>query len=337
MRRANSKPFWRESKGAWYCWIDGHQRSLGPKKQLAWGKYRELLEEKKEAARSQDWTVRQCFDYYLEHAASFKANTLRNRRQTLDRFCREAKVGGLPWRGLSVDHLESWLKLHADWSQSMRRSAINYVMAAFNHCVDRKKLAENPIHGLTKPRWERRREVISPEDERKVYEASKGAFRDILTVLRGTGARPGELCSARIEHYAGGIITLEEHKTDETGEDRTIYLTGEAREVAERLIGSRTEGPIFLNSRGQAWTPDTLYCRFKRLRKKLGLGDGVFPYNLRHRFTSDAINNGNANPALVAKALGHTDLKMLLKHYLKEDPEAVRRALEEINGPSRKT
>ena len=102
--------------------------------------------------------------------------------------------------------------------------------------------------------------------------------------------------------------------------------------MVERLIGARSEGPIFVNPRGDngVWTPDTLYCRFKRLRKKLGLGPGVFPYNLRSKFTSDAINNGNANPALIAKSLGHADLNMLLKHYLREDPDAVRRALEEV-------
>ena len=45
----------------------------------------------------------------------------------------------------------------------MRRSAINYVMAAFNYCVKRKKIAENPIHGIEKPAWERRKDVIRPE------------------------------------------------------------------------------------------------------------------------------------------------------------------------------
>lgn len=46
MRKPNSKPFWRASKRSSYCGIDGHQRSLGPKKNLAWGKYRELLEKR---------------------------------------------------------------------------------------------------------------------------------------------------------------------------------------------------------------------------------------------------------------------------------------------------
>lgn len=347
MRRKNSGPFLRGQRGIYYCWVEGNLRSLKTDKpKVAKSRYQQLLtdweRQKKEAARRKEeaerpkvWTVRECLDYYLAAAEGMKPNTHRNRKQTFDRFCKEAGVGTLRWHELTVEHLESWLDRHADWSASMRRSVINYVLAAFNHCVRRRKVTnvtENPLEGITKPRWERRREAISTDDERKVYEASKGPFRAILTALRETGARPSELCNARVEHYRDGVIVLDEHKTDETGGERTIYLNANVRALVERLIGVRTTGHIFRNARDDPWTPDTLYCRFKRLRKKLGLGDGVFPYSLRSKFTSDAINNANANPALIAKSLGHSDLNMLLKHYLREDPEAVRRALEEVTG-----
>jgi integrase len=331
MRRANSKPFWRESKAAYYCWIDGHLRSLGPKKNLAWGKYRKLLEDKERLTKSKAWTVRECFDYYLEHAAGFEANTLRNRKQTLDNFCAEAKVGRLPHMDLTVDHVEAWAKTHSEWSPSTRRTHLNSVMAAFNHCVKRKKIRENPIHGLEKPRWERRKEVIGADDERKVYDASKGAFRSVLSALRETGARPSELCKAGIENYADGMIVLTEHKEDGHVELRTIHLSPSLRTEVEELIAGRSEGPIWRNSRGEPWTPDTIYCRFKRLRKKLGLGEGVFPYAVRHRFASNAINESDANPAMVAKLLGHADMTTLMKNYFRENPEAAQKALAEIS------
>src|SRR5436189_215774 len=101
-------------------------------------------------------------------------------------------------RGIYYCWIEGHLKsLRTDrpkpWSASTRRTYIDHVMSAFNYCVRRKKIKENPIHGIERPRSERRKQVISIDDERKVYEASKGSFRDILTVLRETGARPGEL------------------------------------------------------------------------------------------------------------------------------------------------
>ena len=98
----------------------------------------------------------------------------------------------------------------------------------------------------------------------------------------------------------------------------------------EKIIGDRTSGPIWRNTRGEAWTPDTIYCRFKRLRKTLGLGEGVYPYSMRHRFASDAINESDANPAVVAKLLGHAGMETLMKNYFRENPEAAQKALAEI-------
>ncbi|HEY2157155.1 MAG TPA: tyrosine-type recombinase/integrase [Isosphaeraceae bacterium] len=325
----NSEPFWRESKGCFYCWIDGRQRSLGKKKQAAWAKYRELLSDRKKLERGR-WSVRECLDYYLEHAAGFEPNTLRNRRQTFDAFCAEARVSKLPAADLTIDHVEAWVKSHSEWSLSTRRSHINAVTAAFNHCVKRKKIRENPVKGIEKPRWERRKEIISSDDQQAIYDASSGPFRAMLTALRETGARPSELCNARVEHYRDGMIVLEEHKEDEHVELRTIHLTPALRSEVEALIGGRESGPIWRNSRGEAWTPDTIYCRFKRLRDKLGLGEGVYPYSFRHRFASDAINDSDANPAVVAKLLGHAGMETLMKNYFRENPEAAQKALAEI-------
>ncbi len=126
------------------------------------------------------------------------------------------------------------------------------------------------------------------------------------------------------------MIVLEEHKEDEHVEYRTIHLPPALRSEVEALIGDRTTGFIWLNTRGEAWTPDTIYCRFKRLKEKLNLGEGVYPYAMRHRFASDAINESDANPAVVARLLGHAGMETLMKNYFRENPEAAQKALAEI-------
>ena len=138
---------------------------------------------------SAPWTVRQCLDYYLEHAAGMKPNTLRNREQAFNRLCQEAKVDHLPWDAITADHVEAWIRTH-DWSASMRRSVINYVVAAFNYCMKRGKIAANPLQGIEKPRWQRRKDVMASEDLQAIYDASKGSFRDFLAVQMGTGGAP---------------------------------------------------------------------------------------------------------------------------------------------------
>jgi site-specific recombinase XerD len=79
-------------------------------------------------------------------------------------------------------------------------------------------------------------------------------------------------------------------------------------------MGNRTSGPLFLNSRGRAWTPNAISCRMKQLRKKLGLPLGTVAYAYRHSHATRALVNG-ADLATVAELLGHGDLKMLSQHY----------------------
>lgn len=334
----NSGPFLRGKRGIYYCWIEGNLRSLRTKKpKIAEANYRAMLAGW-EAERSKSaeppapvvLTARQCFDLYLGRAADFEANTLRVRKAALDDFARI--VGPLPHPEVTAEHLSQWLASHPNWSSSTRRGYINAVMAAFNHCVRRRRIAENPLEGVAKPRWERRSKVISTEDQAAILATARPPFRWILEALIETGARPSELCRAGVSDYKDGRIVLLEHKEDEHVEERIIYLTDAVKAQVERLIVGRAEGPIWRNAYGRPWTPDTLYCRFKRLRKDLGLGAGVFPYSARHRFASDAINQKNANPALVARFLGHADTSMLMKHYFREDPEAARRVLEELRG-----
>jgi integrase len=337
MPTKNSGPFLRGKRGIYYCWIDGHLRSLKTKKaRLAEGIYREMLKEweskKKQNEAPAPWTVRQVFNAYLAHVQAYKPNTHRNRKMILDAFRAEAEVGDLPWNGLTENHLEAWLKTKT-WSSSWTRSAINYVQSAFNHCLRRERgsgVTENPVRHVQKPPFRRRKAVMGVDDQKKLLDAAKGRFRAILTALLETGARPNELCSAQVKLYRDGAIILTQHKEEHEGEDRVIYLNTVARKVVERAIGSRADGYIFLNSQDERWTPDTLYCRFKRLRKKLGLGEGTFPYAMRHAFASNAINDAAANPALIAKQLGHRGLEVLMKNYFRENPDAMRRALDEL-------
>ncbi len=120
--------------------------------------------------------------------------------------------------------------------------------------------------------------------------------------------------------------------------ERTITLAAGTVAFLKNLIGNRTSGHIFLTSRGRPWTQTNLKEYWKRTkrgckwREGVPVPKGVSLYTYRHTFLSRAINQANVNPALVAQLAGHTDLAMLLKHYLQEDPEALRRAVEQING-----
>jgi integrase len=334
----NSKPFLRGKKGRYYCWIDGRLLSLRTDKpRIAEARYRELLKEPQKARDGSKWTVKDCLDFYLAYSElDHEPHTLKQRRNHFRRFLAERPVGHLPWKRLTADDVEKWARSHPDWSISTKRAVYSQLLAAFNHCKNRNKISENPLHGLVRPPIVRRKAVLSPRDQQTLIENATDGLREILIVLRETGARPGELCGACVEDYKNGVITLVEHKTDDTGVDRIIYLSPLAGEIVEKLIGVRTTGHIFHNGWGGTFTPDTLYRRVHRLRVKLGIKEGVFPYAFRSRFASDALNRRDSvNPAHVAQLLGHTDLTMLLKHYAREDPDALKRAVDAATKPAK--
>src|SRR5262249_5209069 len=113
---------------------------------------------------------------------------------------------------------------------------------------------------------------------------------------------------------------------------RPIYLTPELADLTRNLIGGRIEGHLLLNRNGEPWTTNTLRLRFSRLRKKLGLSNGVIPYGTRHRFASDAINRQKMDSLIVARLMGHSDARMLQRTYFREGTEAMVEAMRKATG-----
>lgn len=233
--------------------------------------------------------------------------------------------------------LDRYIARHPGWAESTRRTFANRVIAAINWAVKKGLIPRNPITGtpgFKRPgRFERRRGLIAEADQQKALAAAKPAFRAFLVALRESGARPSELRRARIEkcNLTGGYVLVPNKTDEQTGEaERVVYLSQAAKEAMIPCIGSRAEGLIFLTGSGKPWTHHNLEQHWHRLRKRLGIRGSL--YQFRHGFASKAINESNVNPALVARLLGHSDLTMLLKHYLQEDPEALKRAIEQISG-----
>jgi integrase len=98
--------------------------------------------------------------------------------------------------------------------------------------------------------------------------------------------------------------------------------------LCRELIEDRTEGWLLRNSKGGQWSQTAQEHRITNLCAKLGITYGATLYSFRHRWISEAINGRNMNLALVAVQAGHSDLKLLLKHYLHSDHEAMRKALD---------
>ena len=112
-----------------------------------------------------------------------------------------------------------------------------------------------------------------------------------------------------------GTWTFDKHKTAErTGKPRVVYLTPAMVDLCRRLVAENPEGPIFLNTKGRSWNRNSIRCRFRNIRAKLKLDDGVVAYALRHTYITDGLANG-VPIADMAELVGHASTEMISKHY----------------------
>jgi integrase len=166
----------------------------------------------------------------------------------------------------------------------------------------------------------RRREVLPTDAEVKlVVKAACPEFALIYRALDRSGARPGELCAAQIADWNTTTreIVLKDHKTSEsTGEVRRISVGKRLAKIFLTAIGTRTAGPIFVNSSGRQWTVDALDRNFARLRDRLGLDKAIVIYCARHRVATKLCEQGTIEDA--ANALNHKRIETTMRYVHKD-------------------
>ena len=338
-----NRPWFRRQTWSWYVEVRGDQHNLGkhpfrdaPRKgRNGWNPpdpiaaaWKELDPEPKAA----DCPLREAIDRYLVSLDGCTKNTRRNAKQYLEGFL--AHVGDLPVSRLRKHHLTSYFRTKA-WSSSNQASFWGKFFACLNYSVDEGYVAALPFKPKRgeKPRFDRRISILTADQMDKIEAAVDENFRAFLQVLRDTGCRPIELATLTIDacDFGKGLAMVVNKTRKKTGiEYRPVYFTDRSMEVIRDQ--RRDSGCVFLNSRGRPWTVDALTHKMGVTRKRLKMGVECVLYSYRHGLASRAINSGNVNPALLARLLGHQDLKQLMKIYLHEDGDVMRQAARKAAG-----
>lgn len=219
------------------------------------------------------------------------------------------------------------------WKNSTQHDFASALLIAFRWAERQGIIVGNPLKHLRKSPMESRgdKALVSEEAHATLFEAAPDYFKPFLSVLRMTGARPGEVASITTENFdaVNGIVRLMDHKTAHHGKSRIIFLTPEAVALLQQQKAKYEEGYLFRNCYGRAWTKDAIVCVMRRLRKKTGVK--VTAYGYRHTFATDALANGIPD-AQVSALLGHSGTAMLHRHYshLTARSQALKDALNRV-------
>jgi integrase len=188
--------------------------------------------------------------------------------------------------------------------------------AALNWAFEHRLAADDVAWRTVKPfraTTAARVRFLDADDQRKLLEKTTGALQDLVAAALVTGARFGELARLRVQDFDRGnaSVFIAESKS---GKARHIPLPAGGAKLFERLCEGRSPAvPLLAQDGGTAWKPMTYQRAFKGAVAAAGL-PSITLHELRHSYASTMVRGG-APLIVVAQALGHSDTRMVERHY----------------------
>ena len=155
---------------------------------------------------------------------------------------------------------------------------------------------------------------LSDDEARRLANACPADFRSLVTGALLTGARYGELTAMVAEDFNADAGTVRV-RVSKSGKPRHVVLTQEGREFFAALaVGRPASVRLFVRENGKAWSkseqqrPLSAACMAARIDPPANF------HALRHTYASRLAMRG-VPLAVIAAQLGHSDTRMVEKHY----------------------
>ncbi len=299
-------------------------------------------------------TVKQAVEEYLGWLET-------NRKSAHDARYRAAafiypELGNLDVEKLTTDRLERW---HAglakmaprlrtrdgekqqhrkiddgDEGRRRRRSSANRVLtilkAALNRAWRRGKVTSDAAWRRVEP-FENvdaaRVRYLTVAEAARLVNAADPDFRSLVQAALVTGARYGELAALRASDFNHDSGTIHV-RTSKSGKGRHVVLDEEGRALFKAWsAGKPGNALLFPKADGSTWNksnqarPMRYACDRAKIRPRISI------HGLRHTWASLSVMNG-VPLLVVAKNLGHSDTRMVERHYGHLAPSYVADAIQ---------
>lgn len=211
--------------------------------------------------------------------------------------------------------------IDVDEHQRRRRSTANRVLTVLKAALNRVWRDQNvpsdaawravePFKGVDAARVQ----YLKLDEAQRLLNASDQDFRRLARGALETGARYGELTRLKVSDFGhnSGTVSIRKSKSSKS---RHIHLTEEGVAFFRSITAGRSGSTfMFLKDNGEPWKKDHQKdpMRAACLRAKIAPPMGF--HGLRHTWASHAVMNG-VPMLVVAKNLGHSDTRMVEKHY----------------------
>ena len=167
---------------------------------------------------------------------------------------------------------------------------------------------------------------LSVAEAKRLIHGTAVDFRPLVQAALQTGARYGELCRLEVSDFNAdaGTVAIRRSKS---GNARHVVLTDEgAKFFAQVCAGRAGRALMFKRADGDGWKPSHQARPMADACVRAKIDPPVGIHQLRHTWASLAVMAG-VPLMIIAKNLGHTDTRMIEKHYGHMAPSHVRDAI----------
>lgn len=210
---------------------------------------------------------------------------------------------------------------------------------ALNYGVEAELLPKNPWKKIKLlPEDGRTRVATSDEFQALLRHSSDALFKQMLLVLRWTGARPGEIRVLKWNMVNWDthclVIPAKKSKTGNTAKIRKPRIIP-IPPVVERLLRWRQVRAngcefVFPARSGRMWSNDSLAQRFSATRERAGIvekdGEMLFLYSARHTRLSELAPHASA--AVLQQVAGHSTFAMTQRYLHMANQEVYNAVVE---------
>jgi integrase len=172
---------------------------------------------------------------------------------------------------------------------------------------------------------------LSIAEATRLINASDADFRRMVRGALETGARYGELCALLVSDFNvdSGTLAIRQSKA---GKPRHVVLTDDGAAFFRSITAGRAGSEfLFVKDNGDAWLPSHQAAPMHEANERARIDPPINFHGLRHTWASHAVMGG-VPLIVVAKNLGHTDTRMVEKHYGHLAPSYVADAIR-AGGP----
>ncbi len=301
--------------------------------------------------RSAGYTVAHAMDDYFRflEADGRSKHSIYDARRRDDVFIRPT-LGKLKLASLTADRLRRWRDGLADIAPRLRtrkgeeqryrqsgdddarrarRASANrtwtVLRAALNHAFNDGKVESDIAWRKVKPfkRVDRARvRYLSVAEAKRLINACDPEFRPLAQAALQTGARYGELCRLTVADFNPDVGTVAIRQS-KSGNARHTVLTDEGRALFTQLTAGRVgDEPLFR----KRWRMSHQLRPMAEAVARAKIKPSISFHGLRHTWASLAVMNGMPL-MVVARNLGHSDTRMVEKHYGHMSPSYITDAI----------